>query len=162
MKKLITGIVCLISAFLANAQNTAEEDVKAAIAMLFKGMQLGDSAMVRSTLSQDVRFATILAGKDGTSNRHMEQSALPFLKAIGTPHSEIWNEEIWNLKIMIDGNLAQAWCDYAFYIGNRFSHCGVDAFLLHKEKDGWRIFHIADTRRTSPCAVPKEIEGKYK
>ena len=152
----------LISIWSANAQNTLEEEVKTVIGTLFRGMQLGDSAMVRSTFSPDVQFATIIVGKDGVSTRHVEGSASPFLKAVGSPHVETWNEEIWNLKISIDGNLAQAWCDYAFYIGKRFSHCGVDAFLLHQEKDGWKIFHLADTRRASPCAVPKEIEAKYK
>ncbi|MDL5047930.1 hypothetical protein QQ054_18090 [Oscillatoria amoena NRMC-F 0135] len=162
MKKPIGVIAYLISALFAAAQNTPEEEVKAVIGTLFKGMQLGDSAMVRSTFSGDVQFATIGVGKDGVTFRHVVQSAAPFLNAVGTPHGEAWNEEIWNLKISIDGNLAQAWCDYAFYVGKRFSHCGADAFLLHKDKSGWKIFHLADTRRTSSCMVPKEIEEKYK
>ncbi len=162
MKKLTIGLAGLFVSMCLYAQNAPEEEVKAVIETLFKGMYLGDSAIVRSTLSADVQFATIVVGKDGISTRTTEQSAAPFLKAVGTPHPDPWNEEIWNLKISIDGTLAQAWCDYAFYIGKRFSHCGADAFLLHKGKNGWRIFHLADTRRTSPCRIPKEIEEKYK
>jgi hypothetical protein len=85
-----------------------------------------------------------------------------FLKAVGTPHPEVWYEEIWNLKIQIDGDFAQAWCDYGFYIGKTFSHCGVDAFHMHKGKDGWKIFHLADTRRKTECDVPKKIQDKHK
>jgi hypothetical protein len=66
------------------------------------------------------------------------------------------------VDIKIDGDFAQAWCDYAFYVGKNFSHCGVDAFQLHKTKEGWKIFHLADTRRRSGCVVPKEIEDKFK
>ena len=79
-------------------------------------------------------------------------SLADFLKAIGTPHPEVWNEKIWNTEIRIDDNLAQIWTDYAFYVDDRFSHCGVDAFQLVKETDGkWRIVHLIDTRRKEPC-----------
>jgi hypothetical protein len=160
-KRLLTGIgVFLATGVLAQAG--AEEDVRAVIARLFKGMQLGDSAMVRSTFAADIQFVTITSKQDGTSAKHIEPSAAPFLKALGTPHAEVWNEEIWNLKIVVDGSLAQAWCDYAFYVGKKFSHCGADAFLLHKEREGWKIFHLADTRRLFPCVMPKEIEDRYK
>ncbi len=152
----------IMLAFGVYAQGTPEDDVRAVITRLFKGMQLGDSAMVRSTFSGDVQFVTIASNKDGLSSRHTEKNAVPFLKAVGTPHAEAWNEEIWNLNVNIDGSLAQAWCDYAFYVDRKFSHCGVDAFLLHKEKEGWKIFHLADTRRPAPCLIPKEIEARYK
>jgi hypothetical protein len=58
--------------------------------------------------------------------------------------------------------LAQAWCDYAFYVDKSYSHCGVDAFQLFKGKDGWKIFHLADTRRKTGCTIPKEIQDKHK
>lgn len=162
MKKSIPLCMGIMLAFGVYAQGTPEDDVRAVITRLFKGMQLGDSAMVRSTFSGDVQFVTIASHKDGVSSRYVEKTAAPFLKAVGTPHAEAWNEEIWNLNVSIDGSLAQAWCDYAFYVGRKFSHCGVDAFLLHKEKEGWKIFHLADTRRSTPCLIPKEIEARYK
>jgi hypothetical protein len=84
------------------------------------------------------------------------------LDAVGKPHTEVWYEEIWNVKVQVDGEMAQAWCDYAFYIDKTFSHCGVDAFHLFKGKDGWKIFHLADTRRKTGCTIPKEIQDKHK
>ncbi|MCK6617624.1 MAG: hypothetical protein L6Q51_08260 [Cyclobacteriaceae bacterium] len=161
MKKLPVLIVLLAISYTGCAQRTAEDEVKNVIHTLFKGMQLGDSALVASTLTRDVQFVTVATNKDGQPVRHTENSSRAFLNAVGTPHVEPWNEEIWNVKISVDGTLAQAWCDYAFYVGKKFSHCGVDAFLLHKEKSGWKIFHLADTRRASPCAIPKEIENRY-
>ena len=85
-----------------------------------------------------------------------------WLKGIGTPHPQVYYEEIWNLKIQVDGDLAQAWCDYALYADRTFSHCGVDAFHLFKGKDGWKIFHVADTRRKTPCNIPQTIQDKHK
>lgn len=163
MKKLAFLVLWVSLAGYSPAQNTSSEgEVEHVINKLFKGMQLGDSAMLHSTFTSDVQFVTVGIGKDGAPFRRLEASAGPFLKAVGSPHIEAWNEEIWNLSIRIDGGLAQAWCDYAFFIGKQFSHCGVDAFLLHKVKDEWKIFHLADTRRPNPCTIPKEIENKYK
>jgi hypothetical protein len=159
-KQVVTGLAAILaSGVFAQA---AEDDVRAVIVRLFKGMQLGDSAMVRSTFAGDIQFVTIASNQDGTSAKYVEPSAAGFLKAVGMPHADAWNEEIWNLKIIVDGSLAQAWCDYAFYVGKKFSHCGADAFLLHKEREGWKIFLLADTRRPSPCVIPKEVEDRYK
>jgi hypothetical protein len=125
-------------------------------------MEKGDSAKVHSAFATQVTMATILRDKNNTPVIRNESSIADFLKAVGTPHSEIWYEEIWSVKVQIDGDFAQAWCDYAFYVGNTFSHCGVDAFHLFKGKDGWKIFHLADTRRKDNCSIPADIQAKHK
>jgi hypothetical protein len=43
------------------------------------------------------------------------------------------------------------WTRYAFYAGEQFSHCGVDAIQLGWTVDGWRIVALADTRRREGC-----------
>jgi hypothetical protein len=128
---------------------------------LFEGMQKGDSAMVHSVFASQVTLVTIFRNKAGDPVIKHESSIQDFLKAVGTPHKEVWHEEVWNIKVEIDGDLAQVWCDYAFYLDDRFSHCGVDAFLLHKEKEGWKIFHLADTRRKTDCSTPQLIKDKH-
>ena len=86
-----------------------------------------------------------------------------FLKAIGTPHKEVYNELIWSPKIEIDGNFAQVWVNYAFFAGKTFSHCGVDAFHLFKNASGqWKIFTLADTRQKIGCNVPMEVSNLMK
>jgi len=80
-----------------------------------------------------------------------------FIDAVGQPKEQVWNEPIWNEKVEIDGNLASVWVDYAFYVDDQFSHCGVDAFHLIKQVDGWKIFHLVDTRRKTDCEVPEDI-----
>lgn len=129
---------------------------------LFAGMQRGDSALVHSTFAETVTTATVFKDKNDNVILDQDSSIKDFLTAIGTPHKEVWYEEIWNQKIQIDGEFAQLWCDYAFYIDNTFSHCGVDAFHLYKSKDGWRIFHLADTRKKTDCNVPLGIQQKHK
>jgi hypothetical protein len=125
-------------------------------------MREGDSTKVHSVFASRIAMATVSRNKAGITILTQDGSLDAFLKAVGTPHTEALTEEIWNVKIQIDGNLAQAWCDYAFYIGHTFSHCGVDAFQLFKDDAGWKIFHLADTRRKTPCQVPVEIQSKHK
>ena len=84
------------------------------------------------------------------------------ISAFGQPREQTWSEPIWNEKVEIDGGLAQVWVDYAFYIDKDFSHCGVDAFHLIKQPDGWKIFHLVDTRRKEDCDIPDEVTAQYK
>lgn len=164
MRKIFIQITTLcLAVATASAQNTDEKKaVEAVIRQLFKGLEKGDSAMVRTTFTEEVSLATVYRTPEGAPVLHRENSMTDFLKAVGSPHPETWYEEIWNLTIQIDGDLAHAWCDYAFYAGKNFSHCGVDAFQLHKGENGWKIFHLADTRRKAGCNVPKEIQNKHR
>lgn len=158
-------VILLLVAIQANAQNqptaTDQEGVTKAIQQLFEGMQKGDSAMVHAAFTKEVTFATVFRNKKGEQVIHREAAIDNFLVAVGTPHADVWNEEIWNLQIQVDGDFAQAWCDYAFYVGKNFSHCGVDAFHLIKTGTGWKIFHLADTRRKEGCVIPEGIRKKY-
>lgn len=140
----------------------AQDDVRTTIRNLFRAMQIGDSTLARSVFTEQVTAATLARDKAGKLIFDQESSIEDFIKAIGTPHEKTWYEETWNYKIEIDGDFAQAWCDYAFYLNNTFSHCGVDAFHLVKTDKGWKIFHLADTRRKSECNVPDEIASKHR
>ncbi|MEJ7644591.1 MAG: nuclear transport factor 2 family protein [Chryseolinea sp.] len=142
-------------------KSTDEKAISAVIEQLFTGMRQGDSAMVHSVFSHQVTLATISRGADGKSALTRETSIAAFLKSVGTPHPNAFNEEIWDLEISVDGEFAQVWCDYAFYVGNKFSHCGVDAFQLYHGSNGWKIFHLADTRRSSDCVIPKDVQRKH-
>ena len=143
-------------------QPPENEAILEVVHRLFEGMQKGDSAMVRSTFARDVTLATVRRNKENKSTLHRENSVDGFMKAVGTPRPDGWYEEVWNVKVEQDDNFAQVWCDYGFYVGNRFSHCGVDAFHFYKGDEGWKIFHLADTRRNSPCIIPNDIQNKHK
>lgn len=126
------------------------EAVHQVIITMFDGMREGDSAKVSSVFRKDVRMFTAYKKDTGESVLH-EGKFSNFLKAIGTAHDEIWDERISNTTIQIDGDIAQVWTDYSFYVGERFSHCGVDAFQLVKKNSKWRIINLMDTRRKDDC-----------
>jgi hypothetical protein len=136
------------------SQSKDEKSVREVIDKLFDGMRLADSSAVSGLFHPDVRMMTSYENESGEAVLK-EGSLEGFLQAIGTPHPEIWNEKIWDTEVRIDDNLAQVWTDYAFFVGEQFSHCGIDAFQLVRGDDGiWRIINLIDTRRKKPCDLP--------
>jgi hypothetical protein len=157
-------ILALVLATNIGMAQTAQDnrEILETINAVFKGMNLGDSAMVRASFVASPTVATVMKDKDGVPVLRTGDFK-KFLDAVGTPHDEKWSEPIWEVKIQMDGNMAQAWMKYAFYLGKTFSHCGADAFQLFKGPDGkWKIFHLADTRSKEGCNVPPAIANQFK
>ena len=126
------------------------EAVKKVITTFFDGMRRGDSTMVRRTLAQAAVFHGF-SGKPGQAPTLEIENINEFLKAVGTPHAQVWDEQVKFERVLIDANLASVWAPYEFYLGSKFSHCGYDSFQLVKLADGWKIAHIIDTRRKEKC-----------
>lgn len=129
-----------------------EAEVLAVVNRLFDAMRAGDSATVRAVFHPAATLMTVPSGGGAPMLRTSEVE--DFVEAVGTPRSEVWDERIWAPVVQIDGDLATAWMQYAFHVGGRLSHCGVNAFQLFRSPDGWRIIHIADTRRREGCSAP--------
>ena len=131
-----------------------EADVMQTVRRLFDGMRAGDSAMVRSVFDSGARLVTV-AVRNGVPR--IERGSLDgFVRAVGTPRADVWDERISDEVVHVDGPLATAWMRYRFYAGSKFSHCGVNSFELIRTSDGWRVSSIADTRRREGCDEPAE------
>ena len=151
----------LMISFSLYAQQNEQVAIMEPINNLFEGMNKGDSALVHTAFTEDVVFATI--GEDKEGNPRFSRGDLHrFLVAMGTPRKEVYSEPIWDVKIEVDGNLAQVWARYAFYLDKELHHCGVDAFQLYKSAEGWKIFQLTDTRQSEGCDVPAAIQNKFK
>lgn len=136
----------------AKPANEADEVMKA-VFTLFDGMREADSAKVHSVFTDDAKMYTVMEVEGEMVLR--EGSLQRFLDAVGTPHDIVWDEPIWNYSVNIDGHLASVWTQYAFFAGEKFSHCGVDAFKLFKTSEGWKIYSLSDTRQKEGCELPE-------
>jgi hypothetical protein len=135
---------------LAQTTTPETEAVKQPIKLFFDGMRQGDSTMVRRALAAGAVLHSI-GGKPGQPASLQGTSVNSFLKAVGSPHAETWDERVQFERVLIDANLASVWAPYEFYLGSKFSHCGYDSFQLVKLADGWKIAYIIDTRRKEKC-----------
>lgn len=152
MKKIyIFLFLSMLSFSQSFAQGNTEEDaVKATINLLFDGMRNSDTTAIRKAFAARNIMETIAVNKDGKAIVRTD-NINNFIKSIGAPHPEKYDERIVFTKILIDANLASVWTDYKFYVGEKFSHCGVNSFQLFKGEDGWKIIYIIDTRRKENC-----------
>lgn len=147
---LLVSIFSILLPLITSAQVEEVMKVETTIKNLFKGMYEGDSSLVHSAFSDNVRMFTTM--KTPENKEVLRSGSLEgFLKAVGTPHEEVWNEVISNLRIDIDQGLAHAWMNYSFYRGDTFSHCGVNALQLVRIDGEWKIIHLIDTRKSADC-----------
>lgn len=133
----------------AFAQND-EDAVKQAVNKLFEGMKKSDPALIRSAFSSSPILQTVVKNKQAETTI-LSEPLDSFLVAIAKPHAEVYDERINFDVIKIDGDLSMVWAPYKFYIGEKFSHCGVDSFQLIKENGEWKIQYLVDTRRRQGC-----------
>lgn len=124
---------------------------------VFEAMRTNDSTLLKQCFVEKPNTFTVFTNQEGKT-MFVSDDFQKFITAIGQPKEQTWNEPIWNEKVEIDVPLAQVWVDYAFYVDDQFSHCGVDAFHLVKLQGAWKIFHLVDTRRRSNCEVPNEVK----
>jgi hypothetical protein len=133
----------------AAQQQNDEQAVIAVVQKLFDGMRARDTVMMKSTFAPGAQLLG-LAQRDGSESMRASPAAQFVSGIAGAPAGE-FIERVYEPEVKIDGNLASYWAYYTFHVGDRFSHCGVDAVLLFKFADGWKIASIADTRRQDPC-----------
>jgi hypothetical protein len=134
MRTLLTlALLALAAHATALAQSTGVDgEVLAVVQKLFDAMRQNDSSMARPLFHTKARLITALV-RNGQPVVQVEESAEPFIAAIGRPRNEVWDERLSNERVFVDGTLASVWTDYVFYRGTTLSHCGVDHFLLVKE-----------------------------
>ena len=156
MKKIVFILCCGFSLTILGQQDEKAEIMKV-INGVFEAMRTNDSTLLKQSFVENPNTFTAFVNQEGES-KLTTGDFQKFIDAVGQPKEQVWNEPIWNEKVEIDGNLASVWVDYAFYVDDQFSHCGVDAFHLIKQEDGWKIFHLVDTRRRTDCEVPDDIK----
>ncbi len=150
MRYCIVTVLCCIFFLPVLAQHPEEDAVKATIQQLFTAMKSGDTALLASTFAPNAVLQTIVEKKDGSTLVQTEE-VQAFISSVGRPHTETYDERIVFGPVSVDGKLASAWTPYRFFLGEKFSHCGVNSFQLVKLATGWKIQYIIDTRRRSDC-----------
>lgn len=133
------------------AQET-EKDRNAIIATVdsfFAAMHSGDSAAMSQIMSPSLILSTVSDGKT-TSTPYGT-----FLIAIAMkPRTNSWFEKLFTYEIKTDADLGTAWTEYSFFVDGKLSHCGVNHFVLTRDKNSnWKIQMIIDSRRTSSCLL---------
>jgi hypothetical protein len=150
MKKLST--ICLLLAFSlpAFSQGKESEAIKKVINTLFDSMRSGDTLSLRSTFADGMVMQVLKPQKDKPDTLVMA-NVNDFVKKIGAPHADVYDERVVFDSFNMNNNIATVWAPYKFYLGKKFSHCGIDIFQMMKTKEGWKIVSIYYDVRTGNC-----------
>ena len=150
MKKRLF-LLFAITALSSQAQQNPDGSVEKAIRDFFTAFHAQDSVALRERVSPAIHMQTVGRSSNGTDS----VITVPFgnfLKSIvSIPDSVRFEERLRSISVREDGNLAQAWTPYEFWVAGKLSHCGVNAFQLFKDRGTWKILHIVDTRRRDGC-----------
>ena len=145
---LMAALVALVVAPVQlHAQKAANEKdaVYAVVEKFFQGFNAKDSTVMKSTLYSDVKLFTTGTNQQGVPVVQSE-TADALIKSVSSAPVTL-DERISNPTISVEDGLATVWVNYEFYADGKYSHCGVDMFMLVKTGDGWKISALADTRR---------------
>lgn len=123
-----------------------EAAIEEAVNDLFDAMRAADSAGVRAAFHPDATLQSVTREDDGEGYMLGATPVEAFVQGVGGDHP-VYDEQISDLQIQVDEGLATAWMNYSFYMGDEFSHCGVNAFQYVLTDEGWKILHVTDTRR---------------
>lgn len=133
----------------AAAQTPEHDAAYAVITTLFDGMRTRDTSAMRAAFAAGASLQSV-----GANGQIRNDPIDGWIGSVASaPAGLVLDERLGTPVVQVSGNLATVWVEYWFYAGERFSHCGFDAFVLAKTDGRWRILSVADTRQREGCSA---------
>lgn len=156
MMKSLLVVISLVAIAQPGRAQSSDADAKAAIAVadsVLAALTSGDNAtLARLTLdSAVVGGAGLRNGAESLSLR----SWAPYINRTG---KSTFTERGFDATARVQDRVAQVWMPYDLYIGDKWSHCGVDTFTLMKSEGRWRVAALIYTIEQPP-ACRKHPDG---
>ena len=122
--------------------------ILATVQSLFDALASGDGQVLRDIMHPNVLMHSVERAADGT--RSSSTSTLDQLVARVEDSEAVLTERMWDPEVRVSGDLAMVWTPYDFYVGDEFSHCGADAFVLSRSGESWKVVALSWTRLQPP------------
>ena len=149
------GVVLILAAGAGSLQ-AQEDEVRAVLDQIFDGMRTANADKVRAVFAPESRFS-VVDTRDGPA-RITSRSTDGWLNAMSESEGK-WDEQVYDVTIQVDGNMASVWAPYTFYLDGNISHCGINSIELLRDAEGWKVTQFADTRRRDGCPDPLKYSG---
>ena len=132
-----------------DAERTA---IVATLQSVFDALASGDADLLRSVMDPGVVMH--FSERNAVGETSYGSSTVEGLATRIASSDVPLIERMWDPAVSVDGSLATVWTPYDFYIGDQFSHCGVDSATLVNGEDGWKVVGLSWTRHQPPtCAL---------
>ena len=138
MKSVLILLFSPLFLFGQNQINKDEDQIKAVILKTFSAMKSVDSVALKSCFTEKAVLQISQIRPEGNIVR--EVPIANFVKNVMTRKAGDMDERVlfWG-PILIDHEIATAWVPYEFYLNGKFTHKGVDAFILVKVGEEFKI-----------------------
>ncbi|NND73177.1 MAG: hypothetical protein HKN43_16510 [Rhodothermales bacterium] len=147
---IVVVALCAFTLTHSGQAQTAEEDVYSIVSTFFDALLTADSTLMAGILLPGGQAHAIMPTDSTTRVRtSTHQQTLEQMASWTEPIVE----RMWDPTILVNGPLAVVWGPYDLYVGQEFSHCGVDTFTLIRSDDGWKISSIDYTIERGTCEM---------
>ena len=144
----ITLFVTIFLLFISNVF-AQSEDVKSASDVpdkLFTAMKAKSFEEIRSLFTPEGQLVALDKPRDGKGiSKSRVFTAESFAKNISEAKGADFIEKMLNKEVKVAGDLAVVSGRYTFYVGEKFSHCGMNTFNLVRTETGWKIANAVST-----------------
>ncbi len=149
MNKILFTVIFMFFVSTVFSQNPKNEDAKAAAEIpdrLFAAMKAKNFEEIRAVFTPEGQLVAIDQPRDGKGiSKTRVFTAEGFAKSISEAKGADFIEKMSNKDVRIAGDMAIVSGRYTFYVGDKFSHCGMNTFNLVRTETGWRIANAAST-----------------
>ncbi|MFZ9144435.1 MAG: hypothetical protein ACO209_04355 [Aquirufa sp.] len=138
MKSVLILLFSPLFLFGQNQINKDEDQIKAVILKTFSAMKSVDSVALKSCFTEKAVLQISQIRPEGNLVR--EVPIANFVKNVMMRKAGDMDERVlsWG-PILVDHEIATAWVPYEFYLNGKFTHKGVDAFILVKVGEEFKI-----------------------
>ena len=149
MKHLLSLIVCLfIFSYQSTGQSRDEkEEVLKVARLFFEALEKHDSVIFNKILMKD-SYNYIVVDQGDSAKLFSRMHKNSNFKSDRVIKERMRDAEV---IVQIHKRIATVWAPYDLWLNDRYSHCGVDAFIMMKEKDSWKIGTISFSVEKDGC-----------
>lgn len=146
--KIAVVLAMFLVAPVSNAMGTAAEkaQVRAILDQVFDAMRAGDDEALKLLLLPDTKLDRI--SPDKPVERGDSSGWIGWVSTLSPGQAD---EQIFDVKIHVEGPLAVAWAPFTIAIDGELKSCGVNQFTLVKHANGWKVAYLIDTHTPEKC-----------
>lgn len=145
MYRLLFALALLAPVATAQTSNDAA-DAAQVPDRLFAAMKAKNFDAIRAAFTPEGQLVAIDQPRDGQGvSKTRVFTAESFAKTISEAKTAAFVEKMPHKDVRVAGDLAVVTGRYIFFVGDKFSHCGMNTFNLARTAEGWRIANAAST-----------------
>lgn len=149
MKTIFLTVIFIIFGSSLFAQTAKTEDTKAASEIpdrLFAAMKVKSFMDIKNIFMPEAQLVAVDKPRDGKGiSKTRVFNAESFARIISEAKGGDFIEKMPDKKVSVDGDLAIVSGRYTFYVGEKFSHCGMNTFNLVRTETGWKVANGVST-----------------